>query len=128
MRDKLAFFSKKSRTELERAKLKLIIALSRLAQKLKWSTHEKYPHIDLAKANDKAHFNYVPKSYNGQITLFRPKEHFVGRNQYDFGWGEVAQKGVEVRILQVYPRGSLVEPFVRELARQLENCIERTLK
>jgi amino acid adenylation domain-containing protein len=123
-RDKLTFLLKKSRTELERMNLWSVATFSKLALKLRLPISEKYPHIDLTKANDAAHLNYLPKSYVGKITLFRPKEHFAGLNQYDFGWGEVAQQGVEVRTLPVYPRGSLVEPFVRELAKQLKECID----
>jgi hypothetical protein len=125
-RDKLTFLSKKSRTELERMKLWSVVAFSKLALQLRLPIGEKYPHIDLTKANDEAHLNYLPKPYMGKITLFRPKTYFAGCNRYDFGWGEVAQQGVEVRTLPVYPRGSLVEPFVRELAKQLKECIEKT--
>jgi hypothetical protein len=125
MRDQMIFLSKKSRVSLGRMKSMLSITSSVIAQKLRLSLGEKYPHINLTKINDQADLEYLPKPYKGKITLFRPKNHFAGYKEHDFGWGGVAQGGVEVHVLQVNPRGTLVEPFVRELARELKDCIEK---
>jgi amino acid adenylation domain-containing protein len=123
--DKMIFLSKKTRTAIERMKLSSVIAFSQFARKLRLPIGEKYNHINLTKINDLAHLEYLPKPYNGRIILFRPKKHYAGYNKEDFGWGEVAQGGVEVHTLPVSPRGTLVEPFVRELAQELNHCIEK---
>jgi hypothetical protein len=108
---------------MERVKLRMSIGLSQLAQKLRLPFGVTYPHINLNKINDQANAEYLPKTYKGRITLFRPKTHYAGYTEHDFGWGGVAQGGVEVHVLQVNPRGSLVEPFVQELARELKYCM-----
>jgi amino acid adenylation domain-containing protein len=125
MRDKITFLSKKSQTEMGRLKSRMSIVLSQLAQKLRLPLGEQYPHVNLSKINDQAHLKYSPKTYEGRIALFRPKTHYAGYTEHDFGWGGVAQGGVEVHVLQVNPRGSLVEPFVQELARELNYCLEK---
>jgi thioesterase domain-containing protein/acyl carrier protein len=125
MRDKITFLSKKCQTEMERMKLGMSIGLSQLAQKLRLRFRVTYPHINLNKINDQAHLEYSPKTYKGRITLFRPKTHYAGYAEHDFGWGGVAEGGVEVHVLQVNPRGTLVEPFVQELARELKYCMEK---
>ncbi|RJQ58217.1 MAG: non-ribosomal peptide synthetase [Desulfobacteraceae bacterium] len=126
MKDKVTFLSKKSLTELTRMKEKARIALHLIARKLRLPSSEKYPHVNLTRINDAAYIKYTPKTYRGRITLFRPKKHYSGYTLNDFGWGEVAQGGVDVRTLPVNPRGSLVEPFVQELARELALSIAGT--
>ena len=115
-----------SQTEIERMKLQMSIGFSQIDRKLGLPIGEQYPHINLTKINDKAHLEYSPKAYKGRITLFRPRTHYAGYTDHNFGWGGVAQGGVEVHVLQVNPRGSLVEPFVQELAGELNRCIGKT--
>jgi thioesterase domain-containing protein len=124
-RDKIIFLAKKSRVSLERMKLRLAIASKPVARMMQFSIGEKFPHVNLTNINDKASLEYSPKPYNGKITLFRPKCYFAGCKENDFGWGEVARGGVEVHVLQVNPRGLLVEPFVQELSKVLKHCIEK---
>ena len=124
-RDKISFLSRKSKTEIDRMKLRMAIGFSQLALILRLPFGAKYPHINLNEINDQAHLEYSPKPFNGRITLFRPKTHYAGYSEPDFGWGEVAQSGVEVHVLQVYPRGTLVEPFVQNLAMELKHCMAK---
>jgi thioesterase domain-containing protein len=124
-KDKLAFLSRKSNTEIERLKLRMATAFSQLARLMRLPFGAKYPHINLGKINDQAHVAYTPKPYAGRITLFRPKTHYAGYGESDFGWGQVAQGGVDVHVLPVYPRGSIVEPFVQKLAIELKLCLAK---
>lgn len=81
----------------------------------------------LWKNNDEVAARYVPSSYPGQITQFCPmRNYFVLRNG-EAGWENVAQGGVDVRKLQVYPAGMLMEPYVRELAIEMTEAIEQGL-
>jgi amino acid adenylation domain-containing protein len=128
MRDSLAFLSTKSKVSLGRMKSRVMMRVSRVARAFHLPFGERYPHIDMTKVNDQVHLDYTPKPYKGKITLFRPKKHYKGYDDYEFGWGTVAEGGVEVRELPVNPRGSLVEPFVQKLAEELKICIENTLQ
>jgi hypothetical protein len=124
-KDKYTFLSQKTRISLERMKLRIATNLTWLARLLHLPLGGEFPHVNLTRINDQAHLDYQPKSYEGKITLFRPKKHYKGYDDYQFGWGDVAEGGVEVHVLPVNPRGTLVEPFVRKLADELKTCIER---
>lgn len=78
--------------------------------------------------NDKAQLAYRPLPYAGKITLFRPKVHYRGFGDLDFGWKNIAQEGVDVVKLPNYPRGTLNDPFVEILAERLKTEIEKCLQ
>ena len=81
-----AFFFEKMKVELDRTKVTLNILWSRLLEKLhaKGSLH--YQHLYIRTMNDKAQLAYRPLPYAGKITLFRPKVHYRGFGDLDFGW------------------------------------------
>jgi phthiocerol/phenolphthiocerol synthesis type-I polyketide synthase E len=76
------------------------------------------------RANDFATWNYVPKPYPGVVTDIRPKTQYRVFDRPDAKWDQLAQGGVEVITLPVYPAGMLVEPFVRHLAVALRRSID----
>ena len=79
------------------------------------------------KNNEEVAARYVPGSYPGRVVQFCPiKNYYVLRNDRA-GWEDVAQGGVDVRTLQVYPAGMLMEPYVKQLAAELSECIEQAL-
>jgi len=84
-----------------------------------------YPHLAIAKANDKAAYEYVPKIYSGRVVVFRPKVHFLGQNDSEFGWGGIVRDGLTVLHLPIYPKAMLVEPFVQTLAEEFKSCLEQ---
>ena len=122
--EKKEFLAVKSRTEWERLKLRTAIAIARVARALRLPWHERYPHVNVSRLNDAAHAAYAPRPYPGTITLFRPRCHYAGYDERDFGWGGVALGGVDVYELPVNPRGSLVRPFVDRLAEALTTCLQ----
>jgi thioesterase domain-containing protein len=62
--------------------------------------------------NDRACWQYVPKSYPGVVTDFRPSTQYRLFNKPDLKWDRLAQGGQEVIVLPVNPASMLVEPFV----------------
>jgi len=123
-KDRYKFFKKKATVEWSRYKIKINITFSTLSKKLNLNNGLNYHHLLIDKVNDRAHFEYKPKVYNGKITLFRPEKHFAGLNDLYFGWGKYALKGVEILNMPVKPRGCLNEPFVRLLAEKLRKELE----
>jgi hypothetical protein len=69
----------------------------------------------------------VPDVYPGRITQFLPKKEYAHHIGPELGWNGLAAGGVETHVLQVYPAGMLVEPFVQVTAEKVKDCIERAL-
>jgi amino acid adenylation domain-containing protein len=123
-KDKVKFFSKKFKTEYQRFILRSVMAMShKMFRPKSNSNNHRLPVVDV---NHKAQQNYNPNVYKGQITLFRPKKFFAGRNDLLFGWGPIAKEAVDVRMLPYGPHAMFVEPFVKKLASELESCLEKT--
>jgi len=76
------------------------------------------------RANDFATWNYVPKPYAGVVTDIRPKAQYRVFKKPGAKWDRLAEGGVDVVVLPVYPAGMLVEPFVRHLAAALRQSID----
>jgi thioesterase domain-containing protein len=69
--------------------------------------------------------DYLPKPYNGKVTLFTTKE-VLRWCQFKpcRGWSEIAQQGVEVHQVPGTHLGMLGEPGVQILAAKLRVCLE----
>ncbi len=128
MSDRKKFLKEKLKVAMGRLSIRVSTLLASKNQRTKDSEAPVYPHLAIAKANEQAAYNYVPKSYSGQVVLFRPKVHFLGQNDAEFGWGEVAREGLRVCQLPVYPKAMLVEPFVQNLAEEFNACLGFTDK
>jgi len=124
----LSFFKEKARVQKARIKVAARVWLSRIANGFKTDGAKAFPHIIVTKANDKAFFRYVPRMYPGRITVFCPSRNFAGLDHGHLGWKGMATGGVDVHILPVKPRGMLVEPFVRILAKELKSCMDEAGK
>jgi phthiocerol/phenolphthiocerol synthesis type-I polyketide synthase E len=127
-RDKLTFFMKKAQVEKSRIKAGFEMGVAKIAHKLKLNNGLPYTHQFLKKLNDRAFREYKPQAFPGRITLFRPQKFFLGADDPQFGWKELAVGGLDVYKIAAYPRGMLVEPYVRELAERLKTCIQDTMK
>jgi thioesterase domain-containing protein/acyl carrier protein len=68
--------------------------------------------------------DYLPKPYAGHVTLFRTRVHpFFCSFDPTFGWAELAQDGVTVKIVPGGHESILEEPNVQVLARELAACL-----
>jgi len=106
------------------------VALARLGVRLRALSHalhvgngtrtqNGYPHLQVKRVNDQAASRYVPRPYSGRVVVIEPKANFSGLDDPSHGWGGVVHDGLEIRKIPVYPKGMLVEPFVRMLAQEL---------
>jgi hypothetical protein len=78
----------------------------------------------LADIYEEALTRYDVQPYPGELTLFVVERHLAGFDAHLGGWGEFAQQGVRVYSLPFKPRGSLIEPYVRQLASHLRGCLD----
>jgi phthiocerol/phenolphthiocerol synthesis type-I polyketide synthase E len=78
----------------------------------------------LWQLNDRACISYVPRSYPGRITDFRPRKQYQRYSKPEAKWDLLAKGGQEIIVLPVYPAGMLVEPFVKHLAVVLQDSID----
>src|SRR6185503_10951767 len=70
---------------------------------------------------------YKPQTYGGRVTLLRTRgQPFLCSFNPEYGWGELAAGGVEIRMVPGAHEGIFVEPEVRALAAQLAACLRQT--
>lgn len=82
------------------------------------TTHSIISNID--HINHNAARIYKPNPYSGKITLFKPVINFKSIKGEKMGWEQMETGGVDVVTLSAYPKGILVEPYVKELAEKLK--------
>jgi thioesterase domain-containing protein len=84
-------------------------------------------YYDLAKANFLALLKYAPRPYDGKVTLFRSIE----RSDFTdptLGWGQLAEKGVDIHVVAGKHHEIVLRPHVHSLAEALItslNAVER---
>lgn len=68
---------------------------------------------------------YTPQCYDGQITLLRAKGgRLFCSNDPEMGWGVIALKGVDVKVIPGSHLRIFKEPHVRYLAQELQSCLD----
>jgi thioesterase domain-containing protein len=82
----------------------------------------------LADVYDDAQVQYDIKPYPGELTLFFAEKHLAGFDAPLGGWEGVAAGGVRYYALPCSSRGSLIEPYVKHLARIMRNCLDRAIE
>jgi amino acid adenylation domain-containing protein len=122
---KIDFFREKFRVELRRARLSARILWQNLRRRVLRNEDAPLPHVMLAELYDEALARYEIHPYPGELTLFLAQRHLAGMDDPLGGWTGIAQAGLHLYTLPISPRGSLVEPFVRQLAAHLRACIDR---
>jgi len=118
-----AFLKSKYTVQKRRIGVRINILLSTVKAAAGCTDAIKYHHRRTDRINDAAHEFYKPQKYPGCIVVFRPKVNYAGYRDPLFGWGGIAEGGVEVHALPVFPRGMLVRPYVQELAQELEKIL-----
>jgi amino acid adenylation domain-containing protein len=124
---KLDFFAEKLRVALRRVRVSHEVGVAGLRHRFLPKTGPAVPQARLSDIYDEALSNYDIRPYPGELTLFMPDRHLAGFGDRLGGWGEVAQGGVRLYSLPFSPRGSLIEPYVEELASNLRECLDRAL-
>ena len=126
--DKRAFFEEKLRVELVRIRASAHLGWERVRYRLMLSAAVAPPRAKIADIYDDALTRYDVKPYPGELTLFLAKRHMAGFHDRLGGWERVAQGGVRLFSLPISPRGSLVEPYVGQLAYALRGCVDRAIE
>ncbi len=124
MSDRVMFLKEKWTVAKGRLGIRFASWINRRKREDERGSRSVYPHLAITKANEAAAYEYVPKTYTGRVVIFRPKVHFLGQNDSEFGWGGVVRDGLTVRRLPIYPKAMLVEPFVQILAEEFKSCLE----
>jgi thioesterase domain-containing protein/acyl carrier protein len=124
---KMDFFREKFRVELRRARLSARILLQGLRRRVLRNEDAPLPHVKLAELYDEALARYEIHPYPGELTLFLAQRHLAGMDDPLGGWNGIAQAGLNLYTLPISPRGSLVEPYARQLAAHLRACIDRAI-
>lgn len=108
--------------------------LTFLRERIKWGQRrfqtrfkargQMLPLASLLKLHDRLFREYVPEVYPGKITIFQTRK--LNDADYDTfaSWEGMAQEGREFFEIPAYFRGILVEPFVQNLAKELEDCLD----
>jgi phthiocerol/phenolphthiocerol synthesis type-I polyketide synthase E len=122
--DKMSFIKAKVKVEISRFNVLLNVAWSQFLIRIGFKISLKYHHKSITKLYDDALKDYNPKPFPGKIHLFVAHKRLAGFNDQQWGWGSVAREGVVIHEMLVYPRGSLVVPYVKKLAKLLQETID----
>ena len=96
------------------------IALDEYIEVKEFPAHE----LDLWKAHLSAGANYRPGPYGGPVVLLRTRgQPVLCSLDPQYGWGELAQGGVEIRLIPGAHEKIFVEPDVRGLAIELQKVL-----
>jgi thioesterase domain-containing protein/acyl carrier protein len=125
---KHAFFMEKLRVEITRAKQAARWGWANLRHRLLPDGAAAAPHARLADIYEEAFEQYEVRPYPGELTVFLAERHLAGFRAPLGGWGKVAQGGVRLFSLPISPRGTLVEPYVGQLAVLLRGCLDRAIE
>ncbi len=124
---KHTFFMEKLRVEIARIKTSVRLGWAHLCHRL-LADSAASPPASVAEIYEEAFAQYEVKPYPGELTVFLAQRHLAGFNSPLGGWGQVAQGGVRLFSLPISPRGSLVEPYVGDLAHMLRGCLDREIE
>jgi thioesterase domain-containing protein/acyl carrier protein len=83
--------------------------------------------LRLRAANKTLRKRYRANLYPGQITLIR-SEQFVSRTHKDYhttSWRELSGGGLRTHVVQGRHRSMFDEPYVTDLTKTLQNCIDK---
>jgi thioesterase domain-containing protein len=85
---------------------------------------KQHPLAIMERINDAAALKYQPPSFDGTITLFKPRgaEKYAVNNAW--GWDSVKTGKLDIIQLNGYLNGILVEPYVVQLAEELRKMID----
>ncbi len=79
----------------------------------------------MMEANLRALREYVPKPYQGRVTLIRARTRPLLHSLHkDLGWGEWAAGGVDIKSVPGHHASILEEPSVRILAEHLQTAVD----
>jgi amino acid adenylation domain-containing protein len=81
----------------------------------------------IQEVNDRAIWSFSPQPSDGPVTLFKPQKNYDFMQDPQMGWGDRVPGGPEIVEVAVNPHAMLIEPFVKELGRELLARIHSSL-
>jgi len=125
---KFDFFMEKLRVEARRAKVSMRTGWAGLRHRFSPNGDAATRPAKLADIYEDALTRYDIQPYPGELTLFISESHLAGFNVPLGGWEGIAEGGVRLYSLPFNPRGSLIEPYVRQLASIMSKCLDRAIR
>lgn len=122
---KWKFFREKLSVEIGRAQVSARIAWARLLRRFSPRVAEQFHHVRLADLYETALEQYDVKPFPGELTVLQPAHQLSGFPDPAGGWTPFALGGLRLFTLPIASRGSLVEPYVGELAKLLRAAMDR---
>jgi hypothetical protein len=104
-----------------------------LAQLFRRSTERRHGKVEttgqarlrtIQATNDRAAEMYVPKPYDGRLTIIKPRVNYAKYPDTHLGWRDVALNEIDLVELPINPHAMLVEPSVNHLATALRSRLE----
>lgn len=81
--------------------------------------------LGVIKGNSQAQISYEPQTYEGKVTLLRIHKPGVTRDEDEsYGWNILARGGVETCRIPGTHLNLLTEPYVRDVASQLQSLLK----
>jgi thioesterase domain-containing protein/acyl carrier protein len=118
------FFSEKMKTVRNRIPVWRGMLLSKFRPNATSEHSESRVLGEIWRINDRACVEYLPNSYSGTLTEFRPTKQYSMLAYDEANWDHVGLGGHNVVVLPVYPAGMLMSPFVQHLASSLRAAID----
>ena len=123
LQGKWKFINEKAKVAKSRSGMWYETFVTKLGRDVQKSNGRFVPLAEIWDINERAPFNYTPGVYPGQITFFQPIKEYAQHKHPGLDWEDVAEGGVDTRIVPAYPAGMMVEPFVEQLGVELKECI-----
>jgi amino acid adenylation domain-containing protein len=128
LRDRLSYGRNKLLVAWERGLSRLRIMASHGASRLSFGNNGDGKAVFLHDVNEQAHFRYRPKVYSGKITLFGLRKNHSYVTDPQMGWGGLANGGMDLIELPMYPGGIFIEPHVQATATRLKECLDQAME
>jgi thioesterase domain-containing protein/acyl-CoA synthetase (AMP-forming)/AMP-acid ligase II/SAM-dependent methyltransferase/acyl carrier protein len=82
--------------------------------------------FEVFRATIEAMSHYQPGAYRGRVTLVRAEQQTIAMDDPTFGWGALAEEGVEVHVVPGDHVHMLQQPAVRHIVSTLEELLYET--
>ena len=119
-REMVGYLKEKTRIARDGELSKILMAVFGSGQKLETQSRSIPRGITVHAANDRAATFFQPRAFGGRLTLFRPTVNYDLLSDLEMGWRGLPSDGIDVVELAVNPHGMLMEPFVKQLAVELQ--------
>ncbi|HVS83325.1 MAG TPA: amino acid adenylation domain-containing protein [Pyrinomonadaceae bacterium] len=123
LRERFGYLAHKARFAPRKIKSRIWRTIYNSLQKFGWNLPRALHSV--TEFNSLAAHRYVPRAYDGKVTLFWASGDLRASNDLVEGWRALATGGIEVREIPGTHLDIIKEPHVAELANKLSERLER---